>query len=56
MIRRIKREVTDAKGQPLFMRRQVYSQVFAMAHRERDFYDQLTDYLREGTEWQVSAG
>jgi SNF2 family DNA or RNA helicase len=48
MIRRIKREVTDAKGQPLFMRRQVYSQVFAMAHRERDFYDQLTDYLREG--------
>jgi len=48
MIRRIKREVTDVRGQPLFMRRQVHSQVFAMAHRERVFYDQLTDYLREG--------
>lgn len=48
MIRRIKREVTDAHGQPLFMRRQVHSQVFAMAHRERDFYDHLTEYLREG--------
>jgi superfamily II DNA or RNA helicase len=48
MIRRIKREVTDAEGQPLFMRRQVHSQVFAMAHRERVFYDQLTEYLREG--------
>lgn len=48
MIRRIKREVTDAEGQPLFMRRQVHSQVFTMAHRERLFYEQLTDYLREG--------
>ncbi len=48
MMRRIKREVTDAEGQPLFMRRQVHTQVFAMAHRERIFYDQLTDYLREG--------
>jgi superfamily II DNA or RNA helicase len=48
MIRRIKREVTDAEGQPLFMRRQVHSQVFTMAHRERQFYEQLTDYLREG--------
>ena len=48
MIRRIKREVTDAEGQPLFMRRQVQSQVFTMAHRERLFYEQLTDYLREG--------
>jgi len=48
MIRRIKREATDAEGQPLFMRRQVHSQVFAMAHRERVFYDQLTEYLREG--------
>jgi len=48
MIRRIKREVTDAEGQPIFMRRQVHSQVFAMAHRERAFYDRLAEYLREG--------
>ena len=48
MIRRIKREVTDAEGHPIFMRRQVHTQVFTMAHRERVFYDQLTEYLREG--------
>lgn len=48
MIRRIKREATDAEGNPLFMRRQVHTQVFTMARRERVFYDQLTEYLREG--------
>ena len=48
MIRRIKREVTDPEGRPIFMRRQVHSQVFTMAHRERVFYDRLTEYLREG--------
>jgi superfamily II DNA or RNA helicase len=48
MIRRTKREVTDAAGRPIFMRRQVHSQTFPLAVRERTFYDQLTDYLREG--------
>lgn len=48
LIRRTKREVTDARGEPLFMRRQVHSQAFTMAHRERVLYDQLTEYLREG--------
>jgi superfamily II DNA or RNA helicase len=48
MIRRTKREVTDAKGQPIFMRRQVHTQTFPLAVRERAFYDRLTEYLREG--------
>jgi len=48
MFRRTKREVTDARGQSIFMRRQVNSQVFDQAARERLFYDRLTDYLREG--------
>jgi len=48
MIRRTKREVTDAQGQPIFMRRQVHSQSFPLATPERRFYDQLTEYLREG--------
>lgn len=48
MYRRTKREVTDARGQPIFMRRQVHTQKFPMAARERRFYDLLTDYLREG--------
>jgi len=48
MIRRTKREVTDAEGRPIFMRRQVHTQAFPLAVRERAFYDRLTEYLREG--------
>ena len=48
MIRRIKREVTYADGTPIFMRRQVFSERFQLAARERAFYERLTDYLREG--------
>ena len=48
MFRRIKREVTDAEGNPIFMRRHVHTQTFPLAARERWFYDQLTEYLREG--------
>jgi superfamily II DNA or RNA helicase len=48
MVRRTKREATNAEGQPLFARRQVHTQKFSMAARERAFYDRLTDYLREG--------
>ncbi|MBN2391966.1 MAG: DEAD/DEAH box helicase family protein [Anaerolineae bacterium] len=48
MIRRTKREVTDAQGAPIFMRRQVITQTFAMSLRERRFYERLTEYLREG--------
>ncbi len=48
MVRRTKREVTDTEGRPIFMRRQVQTQSFPLAARERAFYDRLTDYLREG--------
>lgn len=48
MIRRTKREVTDAAGQPIFRRRQVQTETFSLAPRERYFYDQLSEYLREG--------
>lgn len=48
MIRRTKREVTDAAGQPIFRRRQVQTERFALAPREREFYERLSDYLREG--------
>jgi len=48
MIRRNKREVTDKNGNPIFMRRQVHTQSFQLALSERTFYEQLTEYLREG--------
>lgn len=48
MFQRTKREVTDAEGNSIFMRRQVHTQTFPLATRERWFYDRLTEYLREG--------
>ena len=48
MIRRTKREVTDAAGNPIFRRRQVHTERFSLAPRERLFYERLSEYLREG--------
>ncbi len=48
MIRRTKREVTDAEGRPIFCRRQVSTESFGLGPRERHFYERLGDYLREG--------
>jgi len=50
MIRRTKREVTDAQGNALFVRRQVHTESFEPALREQRFYEQLTDYLKTGYE------
>lgn len=48
MIRRTKREATDSSGAPIFRKRQVNTERFSLAPRERHFYDQLSEYLREG--------
>src|SRR5438309_12017292 len=48
MVRRTKREVVDAHGKPLFVRRQVHTETSEPALREQRFYEQLTDYLRTG--------
>lgn len=48
IIRRTKREVTDANGRPLFVRRQVTTERFEPALREQRFYEKLTSYLRDG--------
>jgi len=48
MVRRTKREVTDVVGNPIFLRRQVHTERFSLAPRERHFYEQLSEYLREG--------
>jgi len=50
MIRRTKREVVDAEGKALFVRRQVHTERFEPALREQRFYEQLTDYLKTGYE------
>lgn len=48
MFRRIKKEVTDAQGDPIFMRRQAHTQKFQLSLREQRFYEKLTEYLKEG--------
>ncbi len=48
MIRRTKREVTDANGQGIFRKRLVNTERFSLAPRERFFYDKLSEYLRDG--------
>jgi superfamily II DNA or RNA helicase len=48
IIRRTKREVTDAMGRPLFVRRQVITERFEPALREQRFYEKLTEYLKTG--------
>ena len=50
MVRRNKREVVDANGKALFVRRQVHTETFEPALREQRFYEQLTNYLRTGYE------
>ena len=50
MVRRTKREVVDANGKPLFVRRQVHTETFEPALREQRFYEQLTGYLKTGYE------
>ena len=46
MFRRTKREVTDAEGNPIFMRRQVHTQSFPLAARERAFYDSPNTFVK----------
>lgn len=48
MFRRTKREVTDADGDPIFMKRKVHSQKFSLSLKEQRFYEKLTDYIKEG--------
>lgn len=48
MFRRTKREVTDANGDPIFMKRKVHSQKFILSIKEQRFYEKLTEYIKEG--------
>lgn len=48
MYRRTKKEVTDAFGNPIFMKRKVHSQEFELSMTEQRFYEKLTAYLKEG--------
>lgn len=48
VIRRTKADACDANGDPLFARRVVHTEGFTLSLAEREFYDALLDYLRDG--------
>ncbi len=56
MIRRTKREVTDADGNPIFMRRQVHTHRFRLSLREENYYERITAYLKEGYNVAIGTG
>lgn len=56
VFRRTQADACDAHGSPLFARRQVHTQAFHLSDPERQFYDALMDYIREGYDLAETAG
>lgn len=56
IFRRTQADACDAKGEPLFSRRQVHTQGFHLSPPEGQFYDALLDYLRDGYNLAEAAG
>ena len=48
VIRRTKADACAVDGSPLFARRMVHTESFNLSSNERDFYDALLNYLRDG--------
>lgn len=56
MIRRTKADACRTDGSPLFARRQVHSQAFALTAAEQRFYEALTAYIRDGYALAAAQG
>ena len=56
IFRRTQADACDAKGEPLFARRQVHTQGFHLSSAEGGFYEALLDYLRDGYNLAEAAG
>lgn len=56
VFRRTQADACDARGEPLFARRQVHTQAFHLSDAERRFYDALMEYLREGYDLAEQIG
>ncbi|MCZ5739987.1 hypothetical protein O5290_26175 [Escherichia coli] len=48
IFRRTKADACKADGSTLFARRWVHTEAFSMSDQERDFYNALNEYLRDG--------
>jgi SNF2 family DNA or RNA helicase len=56
VIRRTKADACASDGSPLFARRVVHTEAFELGPREREFYDALSEYLRDGYAMAQSLG
>lgn len=56
VFRRTQADACNAKGEPLFSRRQVHTGAFHLTEAETKFYDSLMGYLRDGYNMATAAG
>lgn len=56
VIRRTKADACTQDGSPLFVRRMVYTEGFALSEKEKEFYNALLDYLRDGYNLAAQQG
>ena len=56
VIRRTKADACAQDGSPLFARRMVYTQAFNLSAREKEFYNDLLSYLRDGYNLAAQQG
>lgn len=54
IFRRTKADACKPDGSTLFARRWVHTEAFSMSDTERDFYNALNEYLRDGLLWRRS--
>lgn len=56
VIRRTKADACTPDGSPLFVRRMVHTEGFELSEREKEFYNALLDYLRDGYNLAAQQG
>ena len=56
IIRRTKADACTTDGNPLFARRVVHTEGFLLSQKEREFYDALLNYLRDGYNMAAQQG
>ncbi|MGC8494753.1 MAG: helicase-related protein, partial [Syntrophobacteraceae bacterium] len=56
VIRRTKADACAPDGSPLFVRRMVHTESFTLSEKERTFYNDLLDYLRDGYNFASQQG
>ncbi len=56
VIRRTKADACARDGSPIFVRRMVHTESFTLSEKEKEFYNALLDYLRDGYDLASQQG